>query len=130
MATRSKVVQRRQGQSGETPLTYNCRLAETLQVQATPQPWERSGEEIVCLEEVVAIEADASPAGEVYTWGRRHLCARTKARVPLQLMLLPVSLGRRQPMKGKNREFCQKMGRSSQKPKVKEVGGHQQCQML
>lgn len=63
-----------------------------------------------------SVEEVGTP-GEEDTFG-----LRTKARFPLQQVLLPGSIGERQPMRGKSREYCQKTGRSFQKSKVKSFG--------
>lgn len=63
------------------------------------------------------------PAEEVGTPGEEDTSGlRTKARFPLQQVLLPGSIGERQPTRGKSREYCQKMGRSSQKSQAKSFG--------
>lgn len=59
----------------------------------------------MCGEELVAVEANTSPAKEVDTPGEEDTSVlRTKARFPLQ-WLFSVSLGERQPASGMSREF-------------------------
>lgn len=85
------------------------------------------------MEEIVAIEASTSPHHEGRNLGKMRSVLRTKARLPLQVGLLPMSLGERQPVRGeKNGELV-----SNNKEVISEVhdeefkeGGHQQCQAL
>lgn len=63
----------------------------------------------MCVAEMVAMEANTSPAKEVDTGGGRRedpFVLRTKARFPLQQVLPPVLLGERRPVRGKKRQFC------------------------
>jgi len=58
------------------------------------------------MKEMVAIEAITSPHHEGRNLRKMKSVLRTKVRLPLQLELLPVSLGERQPVRGeKNGEL-------------------------
>lgn len=88
----------------------------------------------MCGEELVAVEANTSPAKEVDTPGEEDTSVlRTKARFPLQWLLFSVTLGERQPTSGTSREFFfLENGEVLSEVQGEEFleGGHLPCQTL